>query len=158
MKFAALSSGRCGLWYIAVIALLATLTGCGGDSALNSPTAIKMKGLANAYLDHVVGANGSPKDETAFKKHIKGLRGSVQYDYKIDPDNIDGFFVSERDNQPFVVIYGEDVGKISGDSKKVIAHEKTGKNGKRLVVFVGTKVDLVSEAELEQLKSAKGRK
>ena len=47
------------------------------------------------------------------------------------------------------------IGKISGDSKHVIAHEKTGKNGKRLVVFASTKVDIVDEAELEQLKSAK---
>ena len=54
-------------------------------------------------------------------------------------------------------MYGQDVGKISGDSKRVLAHEKTGKNGKRLVVFVSTKVDVVNEAELEQLKSAKGK-
>jgi hypothetical protein len=157
MKSASLAPGRLVARYITVIIALAALNGCGGDSALNSPTALKMKGLANAYLDHVVGANGSPKDEAAFKKHIKGLRPSVQYDCKIDPDNIDASFVSERDNQPLVVMYNEDVGKISGDSKKVIAHEKTGKNGKRLVVFAGTKVDLVGEAELEQLKAAKGK-
>jgi len=114
-----------------------------------------MQGLANAYLDHVVGANGSPPDEAAFKKHLRGLRASVQYDYKIDPENIDASFVSERDKEPLVIMYGQDIGKISGDSKKVIAHEKTGKNGKRLVVFASTKVDVVSEAELERLKSAK---
>jgi hypothetical protein len=131
-----------------------SLAGC-SDDALNSPTAQKMSGLANAYLDHVVGANGPPADEAALKKHMKGLRGSVQYDYKIDPDNIDASFKSERDNEPLVVTYGKSVGKISGDSKHVIAHEKTGKNGKRLVVFTSTKVDIVSEAELEQLKAAK---
>jgi hypothetical protein len=53
------------------------------------------------------------------------------------------------------VIYSEGIGKISGDSKHVIAHEKTGKNGKRLVVFASTKVDHVDEAELDQLKTAK---
>ena len=52
-------------------------------------------------------------------------------------------------------MYGQNLGKISGDSKKVIAHEKTGKNGKRLVAFASTKVDLVNEAELERLKTAK---
>jgi hypothetical protein len=138
---------------LSVVALF--IAGCGPDNALSSPTAVKMKGLANAYLDHIVGANGPPANEAAFKKHLKGLRASVQYDYHVDPDNIDAFLVSERDNQPLVVVYGKDVGKISGDSKHVVAHEKTGKNGKRLVVFASTKVDVVNEAELEKLKSAK---
>jgi hypothetical protein len=142
---------------IAIVGLLASL-GCGGDSALDSPTALKMKGLANAYLDHVVGAGGVPADEGALKKHMRGLRGSVQYDYHIDPNNIDASFVSERDHEPLVVVYGQDIGKISGDSKHVIAHEKTGKNGKRLVVFTSTKVDNVDEAELNRLKSAKENK
>jgi hypothetical protein len=117
-----------------------------------------MTGLANAYLDHVVGANGSPADEKAFKKHLQGLRASVQYDYHVDPNNIDAFLISERDNQPFVVTYGQGVGKISGNSKHVIAHEKTGKNGKKLVVFTSTKVDVVNDAELERLKTAKDDK
>jgi hypothetical protein len=139
---------------IAIIGLLA-LPGCGSDSALDSPTAHKMSGLANAYLDHVVGANGPPPDEAALKKHMKGLRASVQYDFKIDPNNVDASFVSERDKEPLVVMYGKDIGKISGDSKHVIAHEKTGKNGRKLVVYASTKVDIVNDAELEKLKSAK---
>jgi len=130
-------------------------SGCGGDDALNSPTALKMKGLANAYLDKVVGAGGAPADEASLKKHMQGLRASVQYDCNIDPNNIESSFISQRDNEPLVVIYGQGVNNISGHSKQVIAHEKTGKNGKRLVVFVSTKVDVVDEAELERLKSAK---
>ena len=140
---------------IAILGVLVlSLSSC-SDDALKSPTALKMSGLANAYLDHVVSANGPPADEVALKKHMRGLRGSVQYDYHIDPENIDASFVSQRDNEPLVVLYGKGVGKISGNSKHVIAHEKTGKNGKRLVVFASTKVDIVNEAELERLKSAK---
>jgi hypothetical protein len=37
----------------------------------------------------------------------------------------------------------------------VIAHEKTGKNGKRLVVFVSTKVDLVDDVRLKELAGNK---
>jgi len=152
-------SRQSGTWLptlgLLAVILVTAVAGCGSDNALKSSTALKMSGLANAYLDHVVGANGPPPNEAALKKHIKGLRGAVQYDYKIDPDNLDAFFVSERDNQPLIVLYGEGVGKISGDSKKVIAHEKTGKNGKKLVVFASTKVDIVDDAELEKLKAAK---
>jgi hypothetical protein len=142
--------------YTSGLLLFACLAAAGcSDDAVNSPTALKMKGLANAYLDHVVGASGPPADEKALKTHMKGLRASVQYDYQIDPNNVDASFVSERDNEPLVVFYGQGIGKISGDSKQVIAHEKTGKNGKRLVVFASTKVDHVDEAELQRLKSAK---
>ena len=114
-----------------------------------------MRGLANAYLDHYVGAGGPPANEKALKNHMKGLQPSVQYDFQIDPNNLDASFKSERDNEPLVVMYGKGIGKISGESKLVIAHEKTGKNGKKLVVFASTKVDHVDEAELEQLKAAK---
>jgi hypothetical protein len=131
-----------------------TAIGC-SDDALISPTALRMKGLANAYLDQVVGGGGVPANEASLKKHMSGLRASVQYDYHIDPNNIDASFVSDRDKEPLVVMYGQNIGKISGDSKRVVAHEKTGKNGKRLVVFVSTKVDNVSEAELNELKSGK---
>jgi hypothetical protein len=141
---------------VALGLLVLITTGC-SDDALKSSTALKMSGLANAYLDHVVGANGPPPDQAALKKHLQGLRPSVQYDYHIDSNNIDAFFISERDNEPFVVMYGQGVGKISADSKHVIAHEKTGKNGKRLVVFTSTKVDIVNEQELEQLKAAKDK-
>jgi hypothetical protein len=141
------------IWLAALLILC--LSGCGDSDALNSPTAQRMQGLANAYLDHVVGANGSPADEAALKKNRRGLRASVQYDFHIDPNNVDASFVSDRDKEPLVVIYGKGIGKISGDSKQVIAHEKTGVNGRRLVVFASTKVAVVDEAELEQLKSPK---
>src|SRR6476619_5866232 len=84
-------------------AFMVAISGCGPDNALTSPTALHMKGLANAYLDHVVGANGPPADEATFKKHLKGPRPSVQYDYHVNPDNLDASFVSERDGQPLVV-------------------------------------------------------
>jgi hypothetical protein len=43
---------------------------------------------------------------------------------------------------------------LSGNSKQVVAHEKTGVNGKKLVVFASTKVDHVDDQELERLLSA----
>ncbi len=139
---------------LCLLPMLLLASGC-ADDALNSPTALKMKGLANAYLDQVVGQDGNPPaNEAALRKHMLGLRESVQYDYQIDPKNLDSSFVSQRDNEPFVVLYGQGIARISGDSKQVLAHEKTGKSGKRLVVFASTKVDHVNEAELERLKSA----
>ena len=137
-----------------LVGALASATGC-SDDALNSPTALRMRGLANMYLDHVVAKGGTPANEEALKKHMRSQMEWTLTGYNLDPKNLDAAFMSDRDNEPLVVIYGAPTGAISGDSKQVVAHEKTGKNGKRLVVFMSTKVDHVNEAELEKLKSAK---
>jgi hypothetical protein len=113
-----------------------------------------MRGLANMYLDHVA-AKGAPANQEALKKHMQAQMEWTLTGYNLDPKNLDAAFVSDRDKEPLVVIYGQGVSAISGDSKQVVAHEKTGVGGKRLVVFLSTKVDVVDEAELEKLKSAK---
>ena len=140
-------------WLVLPVAV--ALFGCGGDER-NSPTALKLKALANFYLGYAVAQRGQgPANEQAFKKHIRSVPDFQLKANGLDPAQLDATFVSERDQEPFVVAYGCAVGRISGDSKQVIAHEKTGKNGKRLVVFVSTKVDLVDEARLKELAGNK---
>jgi hypothetical protein len=132
------------------LALLA-LSGCGSDE-LNSPTAARLRGLANVYLDYIVPRNGNgPAREQDLKKHMRGLPDFVLQNSGIDPKDLDATFRSLRDEQPFVVQYGVMIGGISGNSKQVIAHEKTGKYGKLLVVFASGKVDLVTQDRLEKL-------
>jgi hypothetical protein len=140
-------------WLILPVAV--ALLGCGADER-NSPTALKLKALANFYLDCAVGQQGrGPANEQAFKKHIRSVPDFQLKANGLDPAQLDATFVSDRDQEPFVVAYGSAVGRISGDSTQVVAHEKTGKNGKRLVVFVSTKVDLVDEGRLKQLTGTK---
>jgi hypothetical protein len=73
----------------------------------------------------------------------------------IDPKAIDDVFVSERDKQPFVIVYGTSISRLSGDSKEVLAYEKTGVNGKHLLTYINAKVDHVSADELQKLLAAK---
>jgi hypothetical protein len=136
-----------------VVALVAA-PGCGADE-LNSPTANRLRGLARVYLDYAVPRNGKgPESEEALKQHMRALPDFVLQTNGIDPGAIDAAFRSERDGEPFVVRYGTSIGTISGNSTVVVAHEKTGKKGKRLVVFVSGKVELADEARLQQLISA----
>jgi hypothetical protein len=140
-------------WLVLPVAL--ALVGCGADDR-NSPTALKLKALANFYLDFAVAQRGQgPANEQAFKKHIRSVPDFQLKANGLDPATLDATFVSDRDQEPFAVAYGSAIGRISGDSTQVIAHEKTGKNGKRLVVFVSTKVDLVDEARLKELTGTK---
>jgi hypothetical protein len=131
-------------------------SGCSGDDALNSPAAKKLKALGDVYLDYAVAkSGGGPADQAQLVKHMRSMPEFVLRDKGIDPKNLDDLFTSERDQEPFVVLYGTGVTEFSGDSKQVLAYEKTGKNGKRLLVFASTKVAHVDEAELEQLKKPK---
>src|SRR5262245_58234824 len=138
--------------------LLLTLSvapGCGSDE-LSSPTAVRLRGLAALYLDCTVARNGKgPASEAEFKKHLRGLPDHVLSSNGVDAKAIDSAFVSPRDEEPFVVRYGISITRISGTSAPVVAHEKTGRNGKRLVALANGKVEHVDDARLQELMSAK---
>ena len=133
---------------LAVLALVMA-PGCGSDE-LESPTAVKLKAVSNFYLDYAVAKQGQgPANEQDLKKHIRSMPDQLLAPSGIDRNAIDSLFVSERDQEPFVVLYGLKIAGISGNSGSVVAHEKTGKGGKRLVVLANAKVDHVDEARLK---------
>src|SRR5688500_1962900 len=108
---------RC-VWAACLLPIALVASGC-ADNALEAPTGREVKWGAHGYLGQVVSAGGAPANEESLKKHMRGLRASVQYDCNIDPNNIEASFVSQRDNEPLVVLYGQGIGSISGDSKQV---------------------------------------
>jgi hypothetical protein len=133
---------------------LVAAAGCGADE-LSSPTAARLRGLATIYLDYAVGKNGKgPAGEQDLKKHMRALPETVLSMNGVDPGALDAAFVSLRDQEPFVVRYGLSIRQISGTSAPLVAHEKTGKGGRRLVVFANAKVDYVGEDRLRELLSA----
>jgi hypothetical protein len=134
---------------------LAVLAGCGADP-LASKTAQRLKGIAEIYLSYAAAkSGGGPESEAVFKKYMKSVDAIQLEMAKIDPKAIDDVFVSERDKQPFVIVYGLSITRISGDSKEVLAYEKTGENGKHLLSYINGKVDHVSADQLQSLLAAK---
>src|SRR6185437_9699266 len=99
--------------------------GCGGSDALKSPTAARLKGLATMYLDYAVAKGSGPASEQTFKKHLHTVDGIALTTNGVDPKAIDATFISLRDNEPFVVVYGVGVSQISGNSAPLVAYEKT---------------------------------
>lgn len=139
--------------------LLMAIPSCGSD-ALTSPTAVKLRALGNFYVDYAInkgnkGDYRGPANEQAFKKHLRDTPDFNLKHYGLDPNAIDSAFVSERDGESFVILYGITITEISGTSAPLVAHEKTGQNGKRLVVFANAKVEEVDEARLEALMAPK---
>ena len=146
---------RAAAWLL-VLAPIA-LSGCASSDELNSPTAARLHGIAAYYLDLAFARHGGgPANEQELKKHMRRQERSDLLSNGIDPQTIDSaLFVSERDGEPFVVLYKLSITKVTADSAPLVAYEKTGKNGKRLAALANTKVVLVDEAGLEALKSPK---
>jgi hypothetical protein len=108
--------------------IAACAVGCGSDE-LKSPAAAQLKGIGILYLDYAVSRNGKgPATEQDFKKHLRGLPDHVVNSHGINPKAMDAAFV---------------------------AHEKTGKNGTRLIAFANGKVELADEVRLQELLSPK---
>ncbi len=139
----------------AAVVLLAT--GCsGGSDAMESPTAARLKGLATMYMDFIVAKGGNtPASEAELKKHMRTVDAIQLNMAGIQRDKIDEAFVSLRDNEPFVVVYGVAPGTLGAKDGPVIAYEKTGIDGKKLVVNVSTHLSYVNEQQLQELLQPK---
>jgi hypothetical protein len=138
---------------LTLLALLAA-SGCGSD-ALSSPTAKNLRNLANLYLTYAdsKGHGQGPRREEDFKAYLHGLPDFLLRNSGVDPKSVDALFVSERDRQPVVVVYGVSVKGLTPTAAPLVAYEQSGRRGKRLVVYANTKVEEVDEARLRELTS-----
>src|SRR6476659_3197912 len=83
-----------------------------------------------------------PANEAEFKAFIQAnAKGLVE---SLHLGTIDELFVSERDGQPFVVLYGS---APKGEARDVIAYEQNGVSGKRLV---GYSIGAIAEVDENQ--------
>ncbi len=67
----------------------------------------------------------------------------------LDIANVDQLFLSERDQQPYVVLYG----KRPANANDLVAYEQTGVGGKRLVGYSIGLIAEVDEAQFQELVS-----
>jgi hypothetical protein len=123
----------------ALASVLFTLMGCKGGGLPEEEARIsKLAVFYGRYISQHKGK--TPPSEAELKKFIK----------TIDADaNLDELFVSPRDSEPYVVRYNIPAG--APGAATVTAHEKTGKNGKRLVALTTGEVRSVDEAEFQKL-------
>ena len=121
----------CGL--MVVVALV----GCGGGGgAASSDEDAQFRVLTRFYTRVSTELGRPPKDEAEFKEKIKAVNPDLS---AVGAASVDDLFVSERDGQPVVVVYGE---PLKGSD--VVMYEKTGVDGKRMV---GHKIGSVEEVD-----------
>lgn len=128
-----------------IISCSLMLAGCGGEQqAAAQRESSHLKPLVVIYGQYLARTGQPPPSEEVFKKFV-AERGTPLLT-KIGIDVVDDVFVSERDGQPYVVVYGS---PPEGLARDLVAYEQTGVDGKRLV---GYSLGLVAEVDEDEFR------
>jgi hypothetical protein len=84
----------------------------------------------------------TPASEQKLKEFIRARDRSV---------NVESLFVSPRDQQPFVIRYGKKVAAPGPGGASIVAYEKAGVSGRRLVARCTVQVEEIAEVKLKEL-------
>jgi hypothetical protein len=113
--------------------------GCGADAGRDGSKDVSHVRVITALYFTATSALGrSPESEEEFKGQIAKASPDLSV---LGVGSIDELFVSDRDGQPLVVLYGK---QRAGAAPDVVAYEQTGKDGVRLI---GNKSGQVEEAD-----------
>jgi hypothetical protein len=130
-------------WILLLLPLTAPLlSGCGSGSANNHiKQTSHVRAIAALYFtaNSVLGKN--PSNEQEFKNVLSQRKMDLGV---LGVSSVDELFVSDRDDQPLVIIYGP---QPKGAAQGVIVYEQIGKDGVKLV---GTSNGQVIEADAAQ--------
>jgi hypothetical protein len=130
--------------------LLLVVAGCGGQTLAPSATEGRRIGAIVTTHNMMERATGRlPPNEQEFKKFI-AENGSQSLE-RAGVTAVDELFVSDRDGQPLVVIYGK---YPAGMNAKVVVYEENGADGKRFVGYNSGAVELVDDARFNELVTA----
>lgn len=140
--------------FTAVWLAVGCLIGCSNTAdpanALAQANSTNVQRLSNLYFEYQSEHNWrGPADEAAFKKYLHAYDPARLSRIGIEPNNLDGLFLSERDGQPFKIRYNI-LGGSRGSTEPVI-FETTGENGQRLVGFISMPPREVDVAEYDRL-------
>lgn len=123
------------------------IAGCGGpkNPAGAEIQTSRLRAIATFYKQYENShRRQSPENEAEFKAYLKTLPPQQLDAWKIS--DIDQAFISERDNEPYVIQYGKQAA-----SGRLIGSERNGKDGKRMVAHRTGQVELVDEAQFQKL-------
>lgn len=132
--------------------LLASAAGC-GSNGLDSPTATRLRNVANIYIENAGAPNRGGVGFASEAELRKSLRSMGKDDlelYGIDEKDPESVLVSFRDGQPFGVVYGLSIKGLNPRSGPIVAYEQTGEAGRRLVVRLNGQVESLTTDQIER--------
>jgi hypothetical protein len=127
-----------------------TATGCGSQKKSLARQQSGLKKLAIVYGRFLSQHRGKPPaNEAEFKTYVQSFSPANLTSFGIDDSN--RVFISNRDNKPYVIIYGQPKGPPGPGGSPVIAYEQQGEAGMRWVASALGAVEEVDEARFRQL-------
>jgi hypothetical protein len=131
---------------------LATTCGCTPPAAVEQQGST-LKPLAILYGRFLAQHRGQPPaNEAEFRTFVDKEAPSLLEQFAVK--DVPSLFVSARDNQPYVILYGRLTGPPGPAGQPVFAYEKAGVGGKRMVATSLGAVEEVDEAKFKELVPA----
>lgn len=132
-----------------VLASVILWAGCAPQTQSKKQQESRLKPLSLLYGQYMGQHRGQPpKNEEEFKNFVQAQKSFLNQFGITDAATL---FISERDGQPYVVIYGQPKGPAALSGQPVIAYEKVGVEGKRFVASQLGAVEEVDEARFKEL-------
>jgi len=129
-----------------ILVVAAGIVGCSkAPNAVGKAEVSHLRPLAVLYASAASALRHPPQNEAEFKKYIASQKGKMLDVLKVDDP--DAIFISERDGQPYVVNY---VAAAGGKVPEVVAYEKVGVSGRRMVGFSTGVVADLDEAQFRE--------
>jgi hypothetical protein len=128
--------------------------GCRSEQSASdaAPDDSRIKPLTMMYASYMNRSAGRrPASQQEFKSYI-AERGE-QLLKSAGMSSVEELFVSPRDNEPYVILYGSEDPRLT--SSGIVIYERTGMGGRRLVGYRMGFVNEVDEAEFRKLVPAK---
>ncbi len=119
---------------LAVVILLFGTPGCGNGTAGFTETESKARltKLLRLYQLYSDKKRASPAKEQDLREFAQQLTAQEREAYLVGED-LEGIFISTRDNQPFVIKYNQSL--KPGGEPRAVAWEATGHEGRRYVAL-----------------------
>jgi hypothetical protein len=139
---------------VAAIGVFTIALGCGTGNdaasriaAANDSNVLRLSNLYQAY--RLRNDAQGPKDQAELTTYLRQNMDPTRLERMgVDPNDLEGLFVSDRDGQPLVIRYAVPGGLGAVDA---VVFEKEGLNGKRQVGFTDGSVEEVEADRYEQL-------
>jgi hypothetical protein len=144
--------GASAQWWGLFACLMLFAGGCGSGATTGNgaPDDSRIKPLTTLFTSYMNRNGGRPPaNEAEFKKYVAERGAALLDSIGVSQDEL---FISPRDNEPHVVLYGNEAVKLL--SRGVVVYERTGVGGRRLVGYRAGYVNEIDDAEFQKLNLA----
>lgn len=139
-----------GWSFLFLFCISLALLGCGGPTHTPPQEQATLKPLALLYGYYIRDHRGQPPaNEDEFRQFVE--KQPAETLAQIGAKEPNQIWISPRDGQPYVILYGKVSGPPGPAGAPVVAYEKVGSGGKRMVVSSLGAFEEVTEERFREL-------